>query len=92
MRLIVEPRRSGKTSTMIEMIEENKEAMLVVFSEQEADRLRMLKPELARRIVAASAIEQLHGRRFSELYVDNADMVLRAMLGPVTVATFTSEP
>lgn len=74
------PRQAGKTQACINLLQQEKDAVLVAFSHREADRLRKEYPDCQDRIVAAADVRRRDWRP-SFLVVDNVELLLAELLG-----------
>lgn len=93
MEIIQSGRRMGKTTYLLSRLEQDPESVMVVHSYQERDRLKReiherwddidIAGEIANRIVSIDSIisGHLRGRQFSEIHVDNLDLILPYLLG-----------
>ena len=94
MDIIVGARQCGKTVRMIEEIRKNKDAVLIVFSEEEKRRLIHRYTTYKRnnvkvcgfqdRIISVGKLKSHHIGHFdpgTQFYVDNADILLENFLG-----------
>ena len=93
MRIETGGRQSGKTTTMIQWLQDNPYGVLYVHNEDEARRLReSYDPEgimeLANRIVSVTA-NRRRSFHYPKVAIDNADLVLREMFGDIEVVTMT---
>lgn len=88
MQIIQSGRGSGKTLRMLQALSADEDAVLVTFSEREADRVRRLALEMEilgkeelRRVISCERAREVHLRGERKIYVDNIDLVLAHMFG-----------
>ncbi len=90
MELIVRPRGGGKTHTIMQAMEEHEDAILVVESYQSQMIMHRIYGLALERIRVADYNVLSDLGRDARVYVDNADSVLRHLLGAqVEVASVT---
>lgn len=96
MRMDISGRQSGKTRKMIRWLNVNPDAIMLTFSEAEAERLRDLYDpdrdrEIYNRIVSVHSYMKTRNTSFfrPQIGVDNAELVLQNLLGDVTYITMT---
>ena len=88
-------RRSGRTTRLIEWLQEDDNRVLMVFSQVEADRIKRLIKENFEvpiedwRIVPYGRIDKIAGREISEVAIDNLEMMLPKVSAPITLITAT---
>lgn len=89
MRVMVAARQAGKTTRIVEILKADPNGALITHSVLRADQLRREHPELADQIYPVR--QEIRGHNFSNLYVDDIDLVLAALLDkPVTFGTMTA--
>lgn len=80
MKIVIRPRRGGKTQTLLTMLRFELESVLVCASENEAVRLRRENPDIdPRRIIAFCNRSSLAGMRYHSVLLDNAEMMLHQL-------------
>ncbi len=91
MEMIGLPRRGGKTHQIVERMKAHAGSVLVVMDHAEAQRLRHVYELEPEQVVVASEAHSLRSRSSPPtFYVDNADAILRNLLGGrVAAATWT---
>lgn len=92
-------RRSGRTTRLIEWLREgeanNEKRVLLVFSDQEATRIRKIvekdKDNTIERwqICSVNYPATLIGKKYSEVAIDNLEMFLPRFTAPITLITAT---
>ncbi len=79
MKVDYSSRGSGKTTRLINWLEEKPDRILITFSDDEENRLTRLYPQLATRIVDWRSHQRryVHGSPMKEVSIDNADHTLQ---------------
>ena len=95
MELIVLPRGEGKTTLMLTWLEYDPKRVLLAFSNNEAQALKKLRPDLKDRIMAYTT--WLNGKKYLlpeyrdvQIGIDNLDMVLTDMFGNLRRASISA--
>jgi len=79
LKVIVSARQCGKTKKLVAWMEQDRNRILITFSEQEADRLRQRYPWLKDRVFSWFAMQGSIVNREAEYGIDNLDMILSRM-------------
>lgn len=92
-------RRSGRTTRLIEWLREgeanNEKRVLLVFSDQEATRIRTIVEDDPNNTIERWQIcsfnhhSTLIGKKYSEVAIDNLEMFLPTFAAPITLITAT---
>ena len=80
MNITLTGRAGGKTTAMVEAVKRHPGAVLVVMCEDEAIRIRRDYAMEPGTVVAFDRLP-VEGKWRAPLYVDNADIILRSLLG-----------
>jgi hypothetical protein len=92
MKAITDPRGGGKTTKMIFAMLLNKDAVMVVHSHMERQRIVGKHPELKGRVFTFDDFRQRSqgfGPPNRPVFVDNADLFLRRHFGNVTLFSYS---
>ena len=95
MEIIIKPRQTGKTTELLNIIAQDNQACIFVYSSDEAHRLRRIIAEHYEDKISPEQIkvvnkDRLSGCPYPRVYVDNADCVLERLLGgSILGCTFT---
>ena len=94
MKVILSPRRSGKTTKMIEWLKEDEKHLRLVITHEEELRLKREYPEVRNQIVDWESYVETHksGSYFKTVSIDNAEMILQKYLvHPLDTITISDE-
>lgn len=92
MDLLITGRQMGKTEQLVQRMKQHKDAILLVHNWNEAVRISEQYEIPENRIINAHSALQgaLRGRtRSSLVLIDNLDMILDQLFGPIELATMT---
>lgn len=94
MRIFNMPRQTGKTTMLLSKLELDPKAIMVVHSWPERERLHHelhirwennpeIAAQIADRIITIDHVisGKLRGRQFSEIHIDNLDLILPYLIG-----------
>ena len=81
MEINISPRRSGKTTRLINWLTENVNRVCVFSSREEVFNLQELYPKVADRLFYWEDYRSKHVNTNVEIGIDNADCVLRELFG-----------
>jgi hypothetical protein len=101
MKIIYEPRMSGKTTKMIESLRKDERLFMITFSHAEENRLKQAYSDVSNRIVDFKSFLEARGKgtffnrmnpNSRMLVIDNADYILEKIFGEyIREATFNKE-
>lgn len=76
-------RQTGKTTALIDEMYRDTEALLVVHNYTEVQRLVRDYPSLEDRVLSIDHVisGKLRGRKYSQIHIDNLDIVLPYLIG-----------
>jgi hypothetical protein len=82
MKLIYGPRRSGKTYQLLKLVEE-RGGIIICPSQTRADDLFYRAKDMGfdiARPISMSQLDKLHGHPYKELFIDDADFILKYLM------------
>lgn len=81
MKIIYDARQSGKTTSLIKLLSNNKKSILIVPFQINKEHLKEKYPELKNRIFSTGDViyNGLRGIRYEEVYIDELEVFLRAI-------------
>jgi len=94
MNIDYSPRSGGKTTRAIEWLRQNEKRLLLVFSNEEENRLKIAYPDVKNQIVDWDSYMEAktRGQYFEECSIDNIDLILQKLVRePIKRISITEE-